>query len=265
VEKVSVRRQLAAVALATCASLCLPAVAGACSYSTPIIKGASSFKVRVLDYRERPMEGADIVLTSRDKEVARFKSDVHGEALIGKLTPGLYDLSLDQDVISYFAQGYGLDVTKDSQDVKELVFHWPAQGVIATSVLSGSLHYWETSPGANGIETFLKRSRGEGATHALAKTQLSLFRFGSKEKVAETSTDGDGRFDFRVVEPGLYYMRFKFEAYEEAVILDLDPGFPRSTPLVDVLIDDVIICGNAPGYRSLWSAPFQSNPWELQP
>ena len=251
--------------MAACAILLLPELARACSYATPLIKGASSFKVRVVDYRERPMEGADIVLRRGEKEVARFTSNAHGEALIGKLEPGLYDLSLDQDVVSYFAQGYGLEVTKESNDLRELIFHWPAQNVVATSALSGSLHYWETNPGGNGLEILLKHNRGEGSTHALAKTELSLFKFGSKEKAAETNTDGEGRFDFRIVEPGLYYMRFKFGRYEETVLLDLDPSFARSAPFVDVLIEDFVICGNAPQYRSLWPVPSQNNPWEQQP
>jgi 5-hydroxyisourate hydrolase-like protein (transthyretin family) len=259
------RRHLGAIGTSACAILLLPGLARACSYATPLIKGASSFKVTVVDYRERPVPGAAIVLWSGDKEVARFKSDAHGEALTGMLAQGRYELSLDQDVVAFFAQGYGLEVAKESKDVKELVFHWPAQDVIATSTLSGSLHYWETAPGGNGLETLLKRSRGEGTTHALPKVQLSLFKFNSNEKVGETSTDGEGRFDFRVVETGLYYMRFKFESYEETVLLDLDPSFAHSAPFIDVLIEDFIICGNAPHYRSLWPAPFQNNPRELQP
>lgn len=261
----SVRQQPRAIAIAICAILLLPEMAAACTYSTPVIKGAASFKVKVVDYRERPVEGANLVLVSGDKEVARFKSNARGEALIGKLAPGRYDLSLDQDVVSYFTQGYGLEVTKESKDEKELVFHWPARDVIATSVLSGRLHYWETSTGANGIETFLNRSRGEGTTHPVAKTNLSLFKFVSSEKVAEATTDDEGRFDFRVVEPGLYYMRFNFGSYDEKVILELDPSFPESASFVDVVINDFVLCGNAPGYRSLWSAPFQNNPGEQRP
>jgi 5-hydroxyisourate hydrolase-like protein (transthyretin family) len=230
-----------------------------------LIKGAASFKVKVVDYRERPVEGANLALVSGDKEVARFKSDARGEALIGKLAPGRYDLSLDQDVISYFAQGYGLEVTKESKDVKELVFHWPARDVIATSVLSGKLHYWETGPSENGSDKLLKHFRGEGTTHAVAKTELSLFKFVSSKKVAEATTDDEGRFDFRVVEPGLYYMRFKFGSYNEKVVLELDPDFSESAPFVDVVIDDVVLCGDAPGYRSLWPAPSQNNPLEQRP
>jgi hypothetical protein len=265
VEEVNVRRHLGAIAIAVCVILLLPEMATACTYSTPSIKGAAFFKVTVVDYRERPIEGANLVLVSGDKEVARFKSDANGKAVIGKLAPGRYDLSLDQDVVSYFAQGYGLEVTRESHSEKELIFHWPAQDVVATSVLSGRLHYWETNPGANGIETFLNRSRGEGTTHAVAKTKLSLFKFVSSEKVAEATTDDEGRFDFRVVEPGLYYMRFKFGSYDEKVILELDPSLPQSAPFIDVLIDDVIICGNAPPYRSLWPAPFQNDPLEQRP
>jgi len=256
---VTVRGHLGAMATALCPIMLAPKLATACSFSTPLIKGASSFKVKVLDYRERPMEGADILLTSRDKVVARFKSDAQGEALISKLTPGLYDLSLDQEVISYFAQGYELEVTKESKAEKELMFHWPAQDVIATDTLSGKLHYWETEP--SGSDKVLKRFRGEGTTRAVAKTELSLFKFGSNNKVAEAVTDDEGRFDFRVIESGLYYMRFQFGSYDEKVVLDLDPGFPQSAPFVDVVIDDIVICGNAPRYWSL----FQNNRWEQRP
>lgn len=261
----NVRQHFGAVALAACMTLSLPPLAFACTFSTPLIKGASSFKVRVLDYRERAVPGADIVLWRGDKEVVHFKSDTLGEALIEKLEPGRYDLSLDQDVEGFFNQGYGLEVAKGSKGVKELIFHWPAQNVVATRMLSGSLHYWETTPGGNGLEKLLNQSRGEGTTHALAKVTLSLFKLNSRQSVAETSTDSEGRFDFRVVEPGLYYMRFKFESYEETVSLDLDPSFARSAPFVDVLVEDLIICGNAPRYHSLWPTPGQNNPWEIQP
>ena len=197
------------------------------------------------------MEGADIVLTSRDKEVARFKSDAQGEALIGNLAPGLYNLSLDQDVVSSFVQGYGLKVTRQSKLIKELTFHWPATDVIATSSLSGILQYWKTDPAGSGFEQMLKRSRGEGKTFPLAKAQLSLFKFVSRGKVAETTTDDAGRFDFRVSEPGLYYMRFKFESFEETVVLELDRDFAGSVPFLDVQMNDFVICGDAPGYQSL--------------
>ena len=247
----TVRSHLGAMATALCAIMLAPKLATACSFSTPLIKGASSFTVKVLDYRERPMEGADIVLTSRDKEVARFKSDAQGEALIGKLSPGLYDLSLDQDIVSYFAQGYGLEVAKESKGKKELIFHWPGTDVIATNSLSGVLQYWKTDPAGSGIEQALKRSRGEGKGFPLTKAQLSLFKFVSREKVAETTTDDAGRFDFRVSEAGLYYMRFKFESYEETVVLELDGDFASSVPFLDVQINDFVICGNAPGYQSL--------------
>jgi hypothetical protein len=260
VEEVISRRHLVELALAVGASVLSPLLANACTYSTPTIKGSSSFKVRVVDYRERPVEGADIVLLSGDKVVARFKSDAHGEAMIGKLAPGRYDLSLDQDVISYFTQGYGLEVTNESKGEKELTFHWPAQDVIATDTISGKLHYWETASGENGMDKFLKNSRGEGTTHPVAKTELSLFKFGPSQKLAEVVTDDEGRFDFRVVEPGLYYMRFKLGAYDERVVLDLDPGFPQSAPFVDVLIDDIVICGDTPRYRSLWPVPSHSSP-----
>src|SRR4051794_39212788 len=108
-----VRRRLRA--LAACAVLLLPALGRACTFATPMIKGASSFKVRVVDYRKRPMEGAEIVLRRGNKEVARSKSDTHGEVLIRALAPGLYELWLDQDVVTDFSQAYELHVTKESK------------------------------------------------------------------------------------------------------------------------------------------------------
>src|SRR6185312_8683674 len=178
-----------------------------------------------------------------------------GQVLIRALAPGLYELWLDQDVVTYFSQAYELQVTKQSKGLKELIFNWPAQYVIASNTLSGMLHYWETDPGSNGIETLLNRSRGEGKTFALAKTQLALFKLGSKEKVAEATTDDEGRFDFRIAEPGLYYMRFRFQSYQETVLLELDPEYADSAPFIDVIIEDFVICGDAPQYRSLWHPP----------
>jgi hypothetical protein len=250
VEEVTLAAHLRALALASCLSL-LSASAGACTFASVLIKGSSSFKVTVLDYRERPMEGASIVLSRGEKEEKRFITDSNGEALIGELPAGLYELNLDQDIVKFFAQAYGLEVTKDSKGQRDLVFHWPSQNVIATSMLSGTLHYWKTAPAANNFESILKRSRNEGTSFPLAKAQLSLFKFGSKEMIEETTTDNEGRFAFRVAVPGLYYMRFKFESYEEIVLIDFDRYFGRSAPFLDVLINDVIICGDAPGYQSL--------------
>jgi hypothetical protein len=249
VEEVILSRQLRTLALASCVGL-LPPLARACSFTQAMIKGASSFKVRVVDYRERPVEGAAIVLTRGDKEMARFKTDSRGEVTIGQLPPARYEMALAHDVPKVFEDSYGIEVTKTSKGQGDIVFHWPPNA-IATHTLSGVLHYWKTAPAGNGLEKILKHDRGEGVTLPLAKAQLSLFTFLSAQKVAETTTDDAGRFDFRVAEPGLYYMRFKFETYEETVVVDLDRDFAGSAPFLDVLIDDVIICGDAPQSRSL--------------
>ena len=242
-------RQLRTLALASCMGL-LPAFARACSFTQAMIKGASSFKVKVVDYRERPMEGAEIVLTRGEKEMARFKTDAHGDVMIGQLPPARYEVALVHGVAKFFEDSYGIEVTKTSKGQRDIVFHWPPNA-IATKTLSGVLHYWKTASAGNGLEKTLEHYRGEGVKLPLAQAQLSLFTFLSKQEVAETTTDDAGRFDFRVAEPGLYYMRFKFETYEEAVIVDLDRDFSGSAPFLDVLIDDVIICGDAPQYRSL--------------
>jgi hypothetical protein len=238
--------------------LLLPAAAHASRAST-VITGPSSMKVKVIDHRGRPVQGAVIVAyvfgghtkdhTNEQKEFSRYRTDESGEVIIGKLAPGKYHIILDEKV---FNGDFYFNVTKKSKGQGEFVFHWPPRDrVIVTSTLSGTLHRWETTPGRNGMETILNRDKGMGQTLPVSSTELTLFKLFSDKKVAEATTDQDGRFDLKIAQPGLYYVRFGAGSSEEIIILELDRDFIGAAPILDILIEDIVLGGDPPTFRSL--------------
>jgi hypothetical protein len=235
--------------------------ANASSTST-LIKGPSSLKIKVIDHRGRPVQGAVIVVnvfvghtqnhTNEYRELSRFNTNDRGEAIIQRLPSGDYEINLDETVIRFFEHSVYFKVINHSKGQGEFVFHWPPQDrVIVTSTLSGMLHRWETTSGKNGIETSLNRANGLGKTLPITSTELALFRFFSGEKVGEAKTDEEGRFDMKDAEAGLYYMRFPVGSSEETIVLELDRDFIGAAPTIDILIEDIIVNGDAPQYRSL--------------
>jgi hypothetical protein len=233
--------------------LLCPAAAHASRAST-VITGPSSMKVKVIDHRGRPVQGAVIVAyvfgghtkdhTNEQKEFSRYRTDESGEVIIGKLAPGDYQIVLNEDVIKFFDDDFYLKVARESKGRGEFVFHWPPpERVIVTNTLSGSLHKWETTAGKNGVETSYNWGNRIGKTLPVAFTELSLYKFSSGEKVADAKTDGDGRFDLKIAEAGLYYMRLDHGSSEETIVLELDRNFIGAAPMIDVLIEDMSIDG----------------------
>ena len=219
-------------------------------------------KVKVIDHRDRPVQGIVIVVyvfgghtedhTNEQQEFSRYRTGESGEVIIDKLTPGEYQIVLNENVRKFFNDGFYLNVTRKSKGQREYVFHWPPkERVIVTNTLSGMLHKWETTSGKNGIETILNRGAGRGKTLPIASTELTLFKFYSDEKIAEAKTDEDGRFDLRVVEAGLYYIRFDAGSSEGIIALELDRDFIGAAPMIDILVEDIIIDSDPPQYRSL--------------
>lgn len=251
-------------------ALLLCSTAANASRASTLIKGPSSLKIKVIDHRGRPVQGTVIVVnvflghtqdhTNEYRELSRFDTNGRGEAIINRLPSGDYEIGLDESVIRFFEDSFYFKVTNHSKGQGEFVFHWPPQDrVIVTSTLSGTLHRWETTAGKNGIETSLNRADGLGKILPVASTELALFKFFSGEKVGEAKTDEEGRFDLKVVEAGLYYMRFGVGSSEETIVLELDRDFIGAAPMIDILMEDIIVNGDAPQYRSLKGGVIQKS------
>jgi hypothetical protein len=90
-----------------------------------------------------------------------------------------------------------------------------------------------------------------GQTLPVSSTELTLFKLFSDEKVAEATTDQDGRFDLKIAQPGLYYVRFGAGSSEEIIILELDRDFIGAAPVLDILIEDIVLSSDPPMFRSL--------------
>lgn len=241
-------------AIAALVGLAVCSITANASRASTVMKGKSSVKVRVVDHRGRPVQGAVIVAyvfgghtkdhTNEQKEFSRYQTDDAGEVIIGKLAPGDYQIVLNEDVIKFFDDDFYLKVTKESKGQGEFVFHWPPpERVIVTNTLSGTLHKWETTAGKSGVETSYNWGNRIGKTLPVAFTELSLYKFFSGEKVADAKTDGDGRFDLKIAEAGLYYMRLDHGSSEETIVLELNRDLIGAAPMIDVLIEDMRIDG----------------------
>jgi hypothetical protein len=253
------RRNDISIAKAVLVGLLLCPAAAHASRTSTVIQGPSSMKVKVIDHRGRPVQGAVIVVdvfgghtedhTHEEQEFSRYRTSESGEAIIDKLAPGKYHIILNEKV---FDDNFYFNMTRKSKGQREFIFHWPPRDrVIVTSTLSGTLHDWKTLAGRSGVETSLNRANSMGMALPVASIPLRLFKLFSDEKVAEATTDEDGRFDFKVAEAGLYYMRLGAGSSEEIIVLDLDRDFIGAAPVLDILFEDIIINGNAPSFRSL--------------
>jgi hypothetical protein len=229
------------------------AAAAHASRAGVVITGPSSMKVKVADHRDRPVPGAVIVVyvfgghtedeINEQQKFSRYRTGESGEVIIDKLPPGSYEIVLNENVIQNDDDFY-FKVSKKSQGQGEFVFHWPPpERVIVTNTLSGSLHKWETTAGRNAVETNHNWANRIGKTLPVAFTELSLYKFFSGEKVADAKTDGDGRFDLKIAEAGLYYMRLDHGSSEETIVLELDRDFIGAAPIIDAFIEDVRIDG----------------------
>jgi 5-hydroxyisourate hydrolase-like protein (transthyretin family) len=245
--------------MAALVGLLLCSAAANASRASTVFKEPSTIKVKVVDHRGRPVSGAVIVVyvfgghtkdhINEQQEFSRSRTNESGEVFIDKLAPRDYRIALNETV---FADDFYAKVVKELKGQGELVFHWPPkERVIVTSTLSGMLHRWETTAGKNGIETVLNRTKGMGQTLPVSSTELTLFKLLSDEKVAEVRTDEDGRFDLKVAEAGFYYMRFHAGSSEETIVLELDRDFVGAAPVLDILVEDIILSSAPPLFRSL--------------
>lgn len=228
-----------------------------CSYSCSPIKVARRFTVRVLDYRERPFGNVELVLMKDDGEVGRFKTGNDGKVVISKLAPGDYELEPADKIRGWFPCVGLLTVSDGPSSVREITLHWPTGYFIQTRVLAGRLRAGRLPEGVDSLQKMQHEDRLHKGTFSqeevtpVAETEVELFRLPSRELVAKTKTDGLGHFDFPVLEQGLYFIRLKWSTYDESILLDLDPDLASSVPDLDIVIGNLAICGDAPGYYSV--------------
>jgi hypothetical protein len=254
------------VLIAFCA-FCSAVRSAGCSYVLTQTKVGRSFTVRVLDYRERPFGNVELVLTKAGKEVGRFKTEEDGKVVISELAPGNYELGpVDPIRRSGQPNEASLVVSKDPGAQREITLHWPAGRFIPTLVLAGWLRAGRLPDGLNMLQRMEHEERlrngtfSQGEVTPIAKTEVALFRLPSRELVAKSQTDAFGYFDFPVLKQGTYYIRFKWDTYDQTIFLDLDPNVASAVPKLDIVIANVVICDNAPGYYSLSGKEMNATP-----
>jgi hypothetical protein len=229
-----------------------------CSYVLTQTKVARSFTAKVFDYRERPFANVELVLTKAGKEVGRFKTADDGTVVISELSLGNYELGpADPIRRSGPPNEVSLVVSKDPGAQQKITLHWPTGRFISTAVLAGWLRAGRLPDRVDMLQRMEHEERlkngsfGQEEVTPIAETEVELFRLPSRELIAKTKTDAFGYFDFPVLKQGMYYIRFKWDTYVEAIFLDLEPSVETSVPKLDIVIANVVICDNAPGYYSL--------------
>jgi 5-hydroxyisourate hydrolase-like protein (transthyretin family) len=209
----------------------------------------------------------ELVLTKDGREVSRYKTEDNGTVVISELSPGNYELGpADPIRDSGGPSNVNLVVSKARGAQREITLHWPTGRFISTRVLAGWLRAGRLPDGMNMLQRMEHEERlrngtfGQQEVTPIAETEVKLFRLPSRELVARTKTDAFGYFDFPVLKEGMYYIQFKSGTYDETIFVDLDPSVASSVPKLDIVIANMIICDNAPGYYSLSGKEMNATP-----
>jgi hypothetical protein len=195
----------------------------ACSSLTMDAKVPTSFVMQVLDFRGHPLKSIEFQLLQGSTLARSFVTDTTGHITVNGLPPGKY--TFKRTDLKYPLLAVNLDVS-DSNEARKtpLILSWPREHVYTRS-LAGTLHFFKTEPEPRPVQ-----QQGDAPLIALTKiikgavagVHLELFLAGASKKIAETITTENGDFDFRVTNPGLYEMRFRFDNEDRSKLLELD-------------------------------------------
>jgi hypothetical protein len=228
------RRNIAAVTLLMVFSGC---AALACSEIRQNVVTAPSFVLQMLDFRGRPLSGAKFLLTQDEAEVRQYTTSAAGNIVFKTMPAGQYTLKRTDEAALFFAVDLYVSESQ-KEDANPVIVRWP-QAHVYTQKLAGTLHFFRLEPGVlpNVSEDALLREVTFVRKGPLSRVRLELFRAGSNNKVAQTSTTADGRFNFRITRAGLYEVRFRYENQASSKLLELDSD-PGSEANLDLWLND---------------------------
>lgn len=184
-----------ALALTLC-SLAPHCLACACMIpADQVVQVGGSFRVKVDDYRGRPVPGLSLDLESSAGK-RKAVTDEDGIVSFRGLSPGIYSLLAEQDAGSCL--GKVLEVHSDAPSGIAVPVTWPTVAPVKVRSLEGTLHMPNYVPGRAGPELSLRLLKGV-----------------SGQEVASVHTNGTGDFGFGVVASGMYFLDLEPSALKD--------------------------------------------------
>jgi hypothetical protein len=189
--------------------------ARACAMVFPRFMVFSNFDLIVKVPDGQPLDGIrvaidDLELKPRptDTTVAVSFTDNDGHASFRGVKPGHYFVFVERGKIT--GEDAELDVV-ESGGLTTFQLKWPDSRIYTTERIQGTL----LRAGIPGVPNMAEDK-------TLANVDLTLTEAISAREVGRTSTDGQGKFAFREVVPGLYAMHMKWHGIEGYVLLEVD-------------------------------------------
>jgi hypothetical protein len=217
----------------------------ACSYSSMPTKIGRGFAVEVFD-RGNPVVGIQIEPSTDPKSgkgrtVQIVKTDANGLVGFAKIRSGRYYVGIKHPAYAYSEE---LQVMRHppSDSPKKVTFEWPGWRPLSTQTVSGVLTGRARTDRGLGPD-LIKPVYGQ-----VSGAKLTLSKAVSNELLESQITEETGKFDFKGVRPGFYFLRVETTAGSGArwfpsdgyVPVEVDP----SAKFQDLnLVLDNAICG----------------------
>jgi len=220
----------------------------ACSTSSFPTNVGRDFKVIVFD-RGNPVEGLQIELSivSGDKTVSIVKTDAKGSVEFKHIEPGSYYVGIRHPAFHYSIEVKVMrHAPRDSY--RAVTFQWPGWNPLSTQAVSGSL----TGRARTDRPLLLDLTGPQPVYRDVQGAKLTLSRAASGEIVGSQLSQENGRFEFKDVSPGFYFLRVETPYPQDAtsqqwvyphdgyVPIEVDPSSRFLT--VDLQLDNAI-CG----------------------
>ena len=181
----------------------------ACSYSSFPTKIGRDFTVEVFD-RGNPVVGLQIELTTdprsgKGRTVQIVKTDANGLVAFAKIRNGLYFVGIKHPAYAYSEE---IQVVRypPNDSPKEITFEWPGWKPLSTQTVSGVV------TGRARTDRGLGPDMAKPAYGQVSGAKLTLSKAVSNELVDLQITEETGKFDFKGVRPGFYFLRVETTA-----------------------------------------------------
>jgi hypothetical protein len=204
-------------------------LAGACSQAFPEWTRGSNFSV-VVTSNKQPLKSMRVILEPDDlkEKLQRLEAltDENGAAIFRSVQPGRYIVDASRLGVEV---GPGTVIVSTKGSSEKIQIEWPMRAEYQVLTVAGRFQRL----------TIEKKSPIDAVTHPrtqpLANASLTLSRIDTEETVGFTTTDLDGAFAFKTVDPGSYLLHIREEPSTESafqiddyLVLVVDPHFSRS-------------------------------------